>query len=290
MANDAAPSSKHLPTFTGKTSGMTIDGVKMNGATYSDWRYKLQGKARSQGENIWLYMTSDPGAPENLSEEEKKKFDGFLTIITDSLSDGALQVVKLIREQNPQKVLAALDAAFFNQSVLSRVSAITDLINVKQKVGESVDAFVSAKKSICREQLGSKISIEELMMGAVIAGCLDDYADLVSTATASSDAVQVTEDDLDNLLDKLRTKENRLKDAPRKEVEIQNAKALTAEAIQTAMSAALKEHGVKKSNNKPKKTPKKNTPKKKGPRCYNCKEYGHMKANCPNKGNSGPKK
>jgi len=308
--------SKKLPVFTGKLSGLKIDGVQQKGVTYSDWRYKLKSKALAAGGGIWEYLSR--ATRDRPTGDHKAKYEAMLDMMVDSLQDDALTTAKALADdrQTPRNILHDLDEKFLSQSMSSRMFAVTKLVGDAQG-DETVDAFVAEKRRILREDLQGKVDPEELLLGSIIRGLNTDYEDLVGTmlSTDYQDTI-----DIDDILSKLRDKEKRLGD--RKELDVKASVAMRTsqnsnedllkdistmidKKVQAAHYVNNYQGGGKNWPKKPwgkdrkgkgkiKGNGKKGGSKKgggkkghvgktgKGERkCYNCSGYGHEAATCP---------
>ena len=186
-----------LPRFNGKISGLKVNGVQQPGATYSDWRYKLQSKVMAKSEDIWNYMSSETDDRPDGDDEEK--YTGFLEAITESLGGEALRTAKACVRQSPRSILTALDAMFLSQSLSSRTLAISKLVGDKQG-NDSVDDFIEEKKRLLREELNGEMTADEVLLGAVLSGLRDDYSDLANTV------MSVENQDENPSLDELQSK------------------------------------------------------------------------------------
>ena len=300
--------SKKLPLFCGKNSGLKLpgkDSSSVRGVTYSDWRYKLQSKCYSLGGGIWRYLVRETA---NLPVEVEDKYFGLLDVIVASLQDDALTTSKAAKEQNPRGILEQLDKKYFSQSRSSRNQAISSLVGVVQRAGQTIDDFVDEKKRLAREDLQSRIDIDELVTGSVTSGVLPEYHDLLGNIMSSDNVIS----DVTDLLPALRDKEKQLA-KNRLEVDTTSSTALTActvddlaakvgdmvdKKVQNALKAVKsdkggkggwvpwwKKHGVQKNHDKARKGGGKGKGKggKDQRKCYNCNGYGHIAKDCRKK-------
>lgn len=281
IINTSKMSEEHskLPKFSGDALCNT---------SYSDWRFQVMLHAKGFG--LSPYMT---GTTNNLTDEDKPKYAKLAGDLGKSLKGEALGILKAIPDADltARRAIRDLDTKYRSQNVSSRQLAIKDLSGTKKSDSQDIDAYVSEKARVLREDLGGQVTAEELLVGSICAGLGEEYDNVVNQvmATAPGAALPNTTD----LTSQLREQERR-NGARRIEVTVaqQSAAINAAKAAApvpgfTEAVAALTDVANRMSRNYdgPYGGGKhggrgKGKGKKGGVTCYNCGGQGHIAVNC----------
>ena len=134
------------------------------------WIYDVETALDSKGllDDYKKFVEGD-NVPETVTKGMKAR--NLKAVVVKSVSGVAHQTMRGSVDQTLFGVLSALQEAYANQAMGSRMVHIDQLVNGVQKRGQSVLQYVNDKNSLLNEKLEGKLDPQEVLLTAVLRGC-----------------------------------------------------------------------------------------------------------------------
>ncbi|KAD4585969.1 hypothetical protein E3N88_23570 [Mikania micrantha] len=237
---------------------------KFDGHDYGYWRMQVEDLLYQK--SLHLPMLGLSYRPEKMTDAEWNLLDRqALGVVRLSLSKSV--AYNIVKETTTFGVLKALSNMYEKPSASNKVFLIRQLVNTKLKEGMSITAHINEFNSVISRLASVDINFEDEIQALLLLSSLpDSWSGTVTAVSSSSGTTKLTFDGIRDII---------LSEDIRRRSSGESSSTL----LNTEGRGRRNERGHSRGRSKSRKRGQ--SKNRKEIECWNCKEKGHFKSQCP---------